>query len=275
MVEYDSHDARSRLVDACRRREYLLAAVGSTTGTVALSGCTGGDGPGTDTETTDGATTEPATTTGGEDDEAEERPEGVSEEQFERGPVPEEYRTATALGGEQRNPDELVTKSAANFLEYDDALENDAHQPGHCCANCDEFIPDRNGDRFGACAKVEGYIDGADWCALYESLPEPSVPEGLSEDELATATVPESYRTATSQGGEERVPDELVTQRAVNLKESVDAIADGDAPPGQSCANCAEYVPDQNGDGWGACAKVEGYIALEDWCGLWEHVSEG
>jgi len=26
---------------------------------------------------------------------------------------------------------------------------------------------DRNGDEFGACAEVEGYIDGADWCRRF------------------------------------------------------------------------------------------------------------
>jgi hypothetical protein len=276
MVNGDGRVAREDVVDAWRRRQYLVAALGSTATAAALSGCTGGGGA---TETT-----EPETTAGddaddgeeGEDDEEEEElPEGVSEEEFERGPVPEAYRTATSLGGEARDPNALVTKSAANFLEYDDALEVDAHEPGHCCANCEEFIPDQNGDRFGACAAVEGYIDGADWCGLWEPLPEPAVPDGLSEDELPTAEVPDAYRTATSQAGEERTPDQLVAQQSVNFKESVEAIADGDAPPGQSCGNCAEYIPDQDGDGWGACAKVEGYVALEDWCGLWEHVSEG
>jgi hypothetical protein len=54
----------------------------------------------------------------------------------------------------------------------------------------------------------------------------------------------------------------------------VDAIEEGIAPPGQSCGNCAEFIPDKNGDTWGACAKVEGFIAVEDWCAVWEHVSE-
>ena len=122
---------------------------------------------------------------------------------------------------------------------------------------------------------LEGYVDGADWCSIYESLPEPSVPEGLTESELATAEVPEDYRTATSQGGEARNPDQLSAQADVKLTESVEAIADGDAEPGQSCGNCAEFVPDQNGDGWGACATVRGYVASEDWCLVWEHVSDG
>jgi hypothetical protein len=31
--------------------------------------------------------------------------------------------------------------------------------------------------------------------------------------------------------------------------ESVDAIAEGLGQPGQSCGNCAEFIPDKNGDG--------------------------
>jgi hypothetical protein len=244
--------------DMWSRRNYLVA----TAGILALSGCAGDDG---DEE-------EPTETE--EDGEEEELPEGVSEEEFESGPVPDVYASATSLGGEQRDPDELVAKADVSFSEYDEAQENDAHQPGSCCANCADYIPDKNGDAFGACAEVEGYIDGGDWCTIYEGLPEPEVPEGMSEDELATAEVPEEYRTASSQAGEERDPDNLQAQEDVNLMESVEAIADGTAQPGQSCGNCAEFIPDKNGDTWGACAAVEGYIAVEDWCALWEPVSE-
>ena len=237
------------------RRNYLVATVGLA----ALSGCVGG--PDDDEE-------------GEEDEEDEELPEGVTAEEFESGPVPEVYVSATSLGNEQRNPDELQTKSAVTFSEYDEAQETGVHTAGTCCANCADYIPDKNGDEFGACAEVEGYIDGADWCTVYEELPEPEVPEGMAEDELATAEVPEEYRTASSQAGEQRDPEALSSHEEVNLMESVDAIADGVAPPGQSCGNCAEFIPDQNGDTWGACARVEGFIASEDWCSVWEHVSE-
>lgn len=268
--------------DFWTRRHYLVATVGIA----ALSGCAGGgDGGEGDTETAE-RTTEPTREAeeaegaeaeedgDAEEDEDEELPEGVSREEFDHGPVPDVYTSATSIGGERRNPDALLTKSDVQFSEYDEALENAAHQPGRCCANCHEYIIDRNGDEFGACVAVEGYIDGADWCTVWEELPEPAVPEGLSEEELATAEVPEAYRTASSQGGEERIPDDLFTQKDVMLTESVDAIAEGTAPPGQSCGNCAEFIPDQNGDSWGACAKVEGYVAVEDWCTVWEHISE-
>lgn len=95
----------------------------------------------------------------------------------------------------------------------------------------------------------------------------------MSEADLATAEVSDEYRTATSRVGEERDPDNLPSQEDVGLMESVEAIADGPAAPGQSCGNCAEFIPDKNGDGWGACAAVEGYIAVEDWCAIREPVT--
>lgn len=242
--------------DMWSRRNYLVATVGIA----ALSGCAGDNGDGT---------TEP------EDGNGDgERPPGVSAEEFERGPVPDVYMSAMSLGGEQRNPDELETKADVRFSEYEEAQENDAHQPGTCCANCADYIVDKNGDTFGACSEVEGYVDGEDWCVIYEELPEPDVPEGMSEEELATAQLPTEYRTATSQAGEERDPDDLQSQEDVLLMESVEAIADGPAQPGQSCGNCAEFILDKNDDVWGGCAKVEGYIAVEDWCAIWEPVSE-
>jgi hypothetical protein len=243
-----------------RRRLLRMAGAAATVG---IAGCLNGeDGEGGD---------------GDEEDEQESEedgtPEGVSREEFEGGPVPEEYLTALSLGGEER-VESLRTKEAARFADYDEAVENRAYQPGRSCANCADFIPDRNGDGFGACAEVEGYIGSDDWCSIWEELPEPETPEGMSEDELATAEVPETYRTATSQGGEERDPNELRTQEAVALMESVDAAAEGVSPPGRSCGNCSEFIPDRNGDEWGACAKVEGYVAVEDWCSIWEGLGE-
>ncbi|WP_338742184.1 high-potential iron-sulfur protein [Haloplanus salilacus] len=263
-----------RSPDKTRRR---FIQVTSSTTLVGLAGCTGGgdtDGSQPDTEADTEQTEAPSDEEGEEGDQHEEElPDGVSEEEFEQGPVPQVYQSSVSLGGEDRQGDNLTPKADVQFSEFDEARERDAHQPGTCCANCADFIPDKNGDTFGACAEVHGYIDGADWCTVYESLPEPSVPEGMNEDELATAEVPDEYRTASSQGGEERVLEELLTHEEVSLTESVEAIADGMAQPGQSCGNCAEFIPDKNGDGWGACAKVEGYIAIEDWCSLWEHVS--
>jgi hypothetical protein len=102
----------------------------------------------------------------------EERPEGVSETEFVSGPVPAAYRDAESIGGEARDPEALTTKDAAKFQEASEAVEAGLAEPGQTCENCSEYIPDENGDGFGACAKVEGYVGPEDWCALWESLDE-------------------------------------------------------------------------------------------------------
>lgn len=274
MGENDTRRNRKRAVKQWDRRTYLVATATSVTGMGWLSGCSEQDTDGDGGEPTDTEEPTDGNEDDGEEEDEEELPEGVSEEEFERGPVPEVYLTALSLGREERDPDDLTPKSDVNFSEYEEAQERPSHEPGRCCANCADYIADKNGDAFGACAEVEGYIDGEDWCTIYDELPEPTVPEGMSEDELATASVPDEYRTAMSQGEEERDPDDLRTQEEVNLTESVEAIADGVALPGQSCGTCADFIPDKNGDTWGACAEVEGYVAVEDWCTVWEHVTE-
>ncbi|WP_435348756.1 high-potential iron-sulfur protein [Haloarchaeobius sp. HRN-SO-5] len=160
------------------RRRFVRLASGVTA--VGLAGCVGGDGESPATESPSpteegGAPADTATTTGGDgemDGEEEELPEGVSEEEFVSGPVPEEYRTATSQAGEQRDPDGLVTKEAARFQEASEAVAAGLAPEGQTCENCEEFIPDKNGDGFGACVKVEGYIGADDWCGLWEAIDE-------------------------------------------------------------------------------------------------------
>ncbi|WP_396611369.1 high-potential iron-sulfur protein [Haloferax sp. S1W] len=149
------------------RRRFLQLAGGGTV--VSLAGCLGGDGGQEETTTTTTTTTE-AEEDGQEHEE--ELPEGVSEEEFVHGPVPEAYRTALSQAGEKRNPDELFTKEATQFQEATEAVEAGLAQEGQDCGNCAEYIPDKNGDGFGACARVEGYIDPEDWCSLWESIEE-------------------------------------------------------------------------------------------------------
>lgn len=101
-----------------------------------------------------------------------ERPEGVFEDAFETGPVPDQYRTADSQAGERRDPDSLVTQEAVQLQGATEAVEAGLAEQGHTCENCVEFIHDRNGDGFGACAKVDGYVDADDWCSLWESVEE-------------------------------------------------------------------------------------------------------
>nr|WP_241966869.1 hypothetical protein [Haloplanus aerogenes] len=145
-------------------RRRFLRLVGAA-GLGGIAGCVGGDGGG-------GATPTATEVADEEDDHEEERPEGVSEEEFEHGPVPEPYRTALSQAEERRDPDQLARKEDVSFQEAEAAVEAGSAEPGEDCGNCAEYIPDKNGDGFGACAKVEGYVDPADWCVLWESIEE-------------------------------------------------------------------------------------------------------
>lgn len=150
MPQRDPLPGRPTTDHSWRRREYLVA----TAGIVASSGCASDSGGGAETE-------EPGD---------EDLPEGVSAAAFERGPVPDVYRSATSLGAEQRDPDAVRTKAQVSFSEYDEAVDTDAHESGTCCGNCADYIPDKNGDAFGACAAVEGYIAVEEWCASWEPV---------------------------------------------------------------------------------------------------------
>ena len=163
------------------RRRFVGGAVGAAV--VGLAGCGGSPGTGVQDAAEEGtteaetpgaeATEEPTTEEGTTEAEAEEElPEGVSEEEFVSGPVPEEYRTAESQAGEQRDPDDLQSKESVRFQEASEAEEAGLITPGPNCGNCAEYIPDQNGDGFGACARVEGYIDPEDWCVLWESIEE-------------------------------------------------------------------------------------------------------
>lgn len=70
--------------------------------------------------------------------------------------------------------------------------------------------------------------------------------------------VPESERTAEVLGGIQRDPDALQDPAALNYQSTPNN--------GQQCDGCQYYVPDQNGDGMGACTLVSGQIDPEGWC---------
>ncbi|WP_227134760.1 nitrous oxide reductase accessory protein NosL [Halorubellus salinus] len=113
-------------------RRTMLALFGSGSA-AALAGCLGGD---------DGAeTTTPAGT------------ETTSDE------VPDAYRTATALNGNERDPGSLVAKSD---LSYQPEPKN-----GQQCSGCAYYVPDKNDDGVGACTIVEGTIEPTGYCTSY------------------------------------------------------------------------------------------------------------
>jgi hypothetical protein len=75
--------------------------------------------------------------------------------------VPQEYRTATSIGGTERNPDGLSSQSAVDY--------QDSPSDGRQCAGCQYYIEDKNGDGMGACAIVEGQVAPEAYCVSYVS----------------------------------------------------------------------------------------------------------
>ncbi len=77
---------------------------------------------------------------------------------------------------------------------------------------------------------------------------------------------------------DEEVPDELAecedlegNERDPNDLEPKDEVAYTTNPESyQLCANCAYFCPSETSDTWGACSVVEGVIASQHWCALWE-----
>lgn len=114
------------------RRAYLRYA--GAAAMAALSGCSGGGG----------------------DDEPE-----PNHEVPHPGTVPDAEATATALEGATRDPATVQPKDAET-VNFQHVPNDDQH-----CGNCEEFVPDRTGDGFGACLLVDGTIHPCDWCSLY------------------------------------------------------------------------------------------------------------
>lgn len=123
------------------RRRFLRLA--GTAAVASVAGC--GGGPGDGEETTEETTATEEANGGGSQDLS--------------GPVPEEYATATSLGGTQRNPDALQTKEAVSYQSEP--------SEGQECSGCTFYIEDMNDDGLGACAIVEGLIEPQGWCVSY------------------------------------------------------------------------------------------------------------
>jgi nitrous oxide reductase accessory protein NosL len=148
--------------DSPMRRRELIALLG-TGSAVALAGCGGGGdgGDGGATPTSAPTSTPTATPQPG---------------------VPAAYETATALGGQQRNPDALSSQSAVEYQEEPSGDEQ--------CSNCTYYIEDKNGDGMGACAIVEGTIDPAGWCVSYARYEGAATPTATAAGAVEPVSVP-------------------------------------------------------------------------------------
>ncbi|MFB6070482.1 MAG: hypothetical protein ABEJ76_05605 [Halanaeroarchaeum sp.] len=73
--------------------------------------------------------------------------------------VPDAEANAQSLIGQARPDDPTQTKADVDYQ----------HTPNgeQYCGNCSLFVPDANGDGFGACVSVGGKIHHCDYCALY------------------------------------------------------------------------------------------------------------
>lgn len=117
------------------RRSYLKYAGAATI--TALAGCSGGgDGDGGD-----GANHEVPHP----DDDT----------------VPDAEVNAETLSGQTR-PDS--PNQAKGDIEYSHSPNGDQY-----CGNCKWYVPDADGDGFGACSVVKGKIHACDYCNLYST----------------------------------------------------------------------------------------------------------
>jgi len=78
----------------------------------------------------------------------------------ESGSVPQDYKTATSIGGIKRKPDQVQSKEAVQYQTQPKGNER--------CSNCKYYIEDKNGDGAGACSIVEGKIQPDAWCSAYQ-----------------------------------------------------------------------------------------------------------
>lgn len=101
-----------------------------------------------------------------------------------------------------------------------------------------------------AVTALAGCLGGNDSADANHQVPHP-------DDE----TVPDAERTAQSLGGQERPEDVVAGKGDVSYSHT----PEGD----RCCSNCTLYVPDANGDGFGACVTVSGKIHPSDYCSYW------
>ncbi len=115
------------------RRSYLKYAGAATL--TALAGCSGGGGG-----------------NGGGSEANHEVPHP------DDGTVPDAEASGTALNGQSRSS-ASQGKDAVSYQHTPDGEQ--------FCGNCGLFVPDQDGDGFGACTLVQGKIHHCDWCSAY------------------------------------------------------------------------------------------------------------
>ena len=131
------------MLDALRRRRDVLRAAGAALA-AAVAGCTAlGDGD-------DGNATEDGD---GDDGPTHEVPHP------DDNTVPESEMNAETLSGLRRPSSPVETKSGVGYQHEPEGEEY--------CGNCSLYVPDQDGDGFGACYTVDGKIHPCDHCDLW------------------------------------------------------------------------------------------------------------
>ncbi|AZH25954.1 high-potential iron-sulfur protein [Haloplanus aerogenes] len=134
-------------------RRTILKTIGAGSITTTIAGCSGNGGDGGGGEATATATATESDGEAGEPNHDVPHPENDT--------VPDAEATGESLSGGQREP--------GNQSEPDNASVMLQHTPsgGQSCGSCALYVPDENGDGYGACTSVAGKIHPCDWCLLY------------------------------------------------------------------------------------------------------------
>ncbi len=74
--------------------------------------------------------------------------------------------------------------------------------------------------------------------------------------------VPDGMEECVSIEGVERDPDDLMSKEDVAYETNPRNY--------QLCANCSFFCPSQTTDPFGACTEVEGAVASQHWCAIWD-----
>jgi hypothetical protein len=151
------------------RREFLKKIGASLAGMVVvpfgLTGCSGGDDS---TNQKVASNQGEKKSTGGSTGSKTEKSGGTKEKKKTHkvphpndDKVPESEATAKALGGKKRYKGGKSPKDGPSVM-YQHKPNGEKH-----CGTCNLYVPDENGDGFGACTLVEGKIHSCDFCILY------------------------------------------------------------------------------------------------------------